>query len=123
MRIPLYLIGLILLTAGCNPSPMPTTSGLEGRVWIGPMCPVMQTGQPCPDRSYQATLSVFKVNGQKVVSFQTGVDGSFRLALAPGDYILRPESPGGMPCAEEQLFSVHANQYTRLIVSYDSGIR
>ena len=123
MKITLYLIGLILLTVGCNPSPTPTTSGVEGRVLIGPMCPVMQIGHPCPDQPYQARLSIFHGNGQKDLSFQTGVDGSFRLALAPGDYILRPESPGGMPYAEEQLFSVHANQYTRLIVSYDSGIR
>lgn len=123
MKITLYLIGLIILIVGCNPSPTPTTSGVEGQVLIGPMCPVMQIGQPCPDQPYQARLSIFRENGQKVVSFQTGVDGSFRLALAPGDYILRLESPGGMPYAEERPFSIHANQYTRLTVSYDSGIR
>jgi len=123
MKITLYLIGLILLTVGCNPSPTPTTCGLEGQVLIGPMCPVKQIGQPCPDRSYQARLSIIKVNGQKIISFQTGVDGSFRQALAPGDYILRPESAGGMPHSEEQHFSILASQYTRVTVSYDSGIR
>ena len=123
MKITPCLIGLILLMVGCNSSPTPATSGVEGQVLIGPMCPVMQIGHSCPDQPYQAIVSIFRENGQKVVSFQTGMDGSFRLALAPGDYFLRPESPGGMPHAEEQPISIHANQFTRVTVSYDSGIR
>ena len=34
----------------------PLTSGIEGQVLIGPMCPVVQAGTPCPDKPYQATI-------------------------------------------------------------------
>jgi hypothetical protein len=123
VNIKLYLMGLVLLMVGCNSSPMPLSSGIEGQVFIGPMCPVMQVGKPCPDQPYQTMLSVVRSNGQKVARFQTEADGTFHQALAPGDYILRPESSGVMPYAKEQPFLVQPNQYTRLIVKFDSGIR
>lgn len=123
MKIKLYLIGLVLLMVGCTSSPMPITSGIEGQVFIGPICPVMQVGKPCPDQPYQATLSVVRSNGQKVVRFQTEANGTFHQALAPGDYILRAESSSVMAYAKEQPFSVQPNLYTRLIVQFDSGIR
>jgi len=38
-------------------------------------------------------------------------------------YILHPESPGVMPVAPEQTFSILSGQFTQLTVTYDSGIR
>ncbi|HET8671634.1 MAG TPA: hypothetical protein VFM05_13735, partial [Candidatus Saccharimonadales bacterium] len=50
---------LILVLATCSIySPTPRGSGIEGQVMIGPMCPVVQPGQECPDQTYQATLTV-----------------------------------------------------------------
>jgi hypothetical protein len=119
----LYQLGLMLILVGCHSSPSPASSGVEGQVFIGPMCPMMQVGNPCPDRPFQASLTIFHSTGERVSSVKTGVDGSFRLSLAPGKYILRPELSGGMSHAPEQIFSVLINQYTKLTVTYDSGIR
>ena len=91
----------------------------------GPMCPVVREGQDCPDRPYQATLTILDRSGREVLQFQTDEQGNFRVPLAPGDYILRPEAPKGVPypVAGEQAFQVLAGEFTPLTVSYDSGIR
>ncbi|MCF6278665.1 MAG: hypothetical protein L3J16_07955, partial [Anaerolineales bacterium] len=98
-------------------------TGIEGRVFIGPMCPVVQEGEACPDQPYQATLTVNKPNGTRVTQFETGEDGRFRVPLAAGEYLLQPESNGRMAYATEQKFSVFNGEFTPIIVVYDSGIR
>jgi hypothetical protein len=106
-----FIIGiLILLLATCSAQPKEKTSGAEGRVFTGPMCPVMQEGQACPNQPYRATLTVNSLKGEKI-------------ALEPGEYILHPESPNAMPFAGEQIFSVGPGRLTPLTVTYDSGIR
>jgi hypothetical protein len=120
-----FLIGvLILVLATCSIySPTPRGSGIEGQVLHGPMCPVIQQGQLCPDQPYQATLTVNSPNGVQIVQFQTDKDGRFRVPLVPGKYILHPESPNGIPFAGDQSFSVETGNFTHLVVNYDSGIR
>jgi hypothetical protein len=119
----LFLIGL----TACSITPMPDgTSGIEGQVLIGPTCPVVGPNDPdCADKPYQATLTVLNPSGQKVIQFTTDVEGKFRVSLNPGDYILHPESPSDtlLPVGQEQPFTVIAGQFTKLTVSYDSGIR
>lgn len=59
-----------------------------------------------------------------MTQFQTDENGAFKIALAPGDYILHPdESVNVMPYTAEQTFVVLAGQFTQLSVTYDSGIR
>lgn len=115
----------ILALGACSAipaSPVPD-SGIEGQVLIGPMCPVVQEGEECPDKPYQATLTVLDPAGRKIVQFQTDEDGRFRVPLPPGEYILRPESPARYPIAAEQPFTVLPGRFTHLSVVYDSGIR
>ncbi len=120
--VPVLLSSLIL--AGCRaPSTQNSTSGVEGHVTIGPTCPVEQINDPCPDKPYQATLTVLNSHGKKVTQFQTDPGGYYHLTLAPGEYVMHPESPGVMPHAAEQPFSVLPDQYTTLDITYDSGIR
>ena len=119
-----YLIVLFFYLAGCEPSATPVTdSGIEGYVFIGPVCPVVQVNNPCPDKPYQATLSVLDLHGKKILKFQTDINGYFQVPLTAGEYILRPESPGVMPNAPEQSFAILAGQFIRLNITYDSGIR
>ena len=120
----LFGIGLmILILSTCSVDATPANSGIEGQVLIGPMCPVVQDGQECPDQPYQATLTVNSLNGGKIIQVQTDEQGRFKIPLMPGEYILHPESPNGLPYASEQTFRVEASSFTQIIVNYDSGIR
>jgi hypothetical protein len=120
-----FLIGvMILVLATCSIyNPTPRGSGIEGQVLIGPMCPVVQPGQECPDQPYPATLTVKNRDGLQIVQFQTDDQGHFNIPLVPGEYILHPESPNGIPFASDQSFSVGTGHFTQIIVHYDSGIR
>jgi len=124
MNVKLAIGVLILALATCSIySPTPRGSGIEGQVLIGPMCPVVQPGQACPDQPYQATLTVNSPNGVQIVQFQTDAQGHFKVPLVPGEYILHPESPNGIPFAGDQSFTVESGGYTQITVNYDSGIR
>jgi hypothetical protein len=124
MNIRNFLSLVLLFFTACTPPLTPSDSGVEGRVTIGPTCPVVQVGNPCPDRPYQATLTVLSSSSRaKVIQIQTDTNGVFHGALPPGEYILHPESPGVMPHAAEIPFVVTPHQYTHVDVTYDSGIR
>ncbi|OGO46895.1 MAG: hypothetical protein A2W37_17130 [Chloroflexi bacterium RBG_16_63_12] len=115
---------LALLLAACASSAThTTTSGVEGQVLIGPMCPVMQAGVPCPDQPYQATITVLDENRKKMTDFQSDAQGNFKIGLKPGTYILVPESPNHMTRAGEQTATVIEGQFIRVTINYDSGIR
>jgi hypothetical protein len=120
-----FLIGvMILVLATCSLySPTPRGSGIEGQVLLGPMCPVVQQGQACPDQPYQATLTVKNLNGLQIAQFQTDEEGRFQIPLVPGEYTLHPESPNGIPFAGDQSLLVETGRYTRITIHYDSGIR
>lgn len=90
---------------------------------LGPTCPVENINDPCPDKPFQATLTVLDPHGKKVTQFQTDANGYYRESLAPGDYVMHPESPNVMPHAAEQPFTVQADRFTVVDIVYDSGIR
>lgn len=124
MRIHFIVGILIILLATCSfQEAAPADSGVEGQVLIGPMCPVVQVGQPCPDQPYQTKLTINGQDGKRITQVQTDQQGRFKISLKPGQYILHPESPNVMPFTAEQSFSVAAGQFTQITVNYDSGIR
>jgi hypothetical protein len=115
---------VVILSAGCGPAlGQKITSGVEGHVTVGPVCPVVQADHPCPDKPFQATLTVLNLHGKKVLTIQTDENGYYHVPLKPGNYVLHPESPNLMPNAAEQSFSVLDGQFTTLDIVYDSGIR
>lgn len=118
-------IVLLMVACGALARPTPTDSGITGQALIGPVCPVVIEGQDCSDHPYQAIITVNSLEGKKIVQFQTDEEGNFYVPLAPGEYILHPESPQDqpLPFAEEQRFTVLPGEYTTLTVLYDSGIR
>ncbi len=98
-------------------------SGIEGQALAGPVCPVERSDRPCPDRPYQAQVTVLDSQGSEVTRFQTDAEGRFRVPLSPGTYRLRPESPGIRPRAGEQTVTVRTGQFTAVTIHYDTGIR
>ena len=123
MKLKFMMGMLILILAACSARPQLTNSGIEGQVFVGPMCPVVQVGQECPDQPYQAVLTVTSIEGERIVQIQTDETGRFRIPLEPGDYILHPESPNTLPFAKEQTVTVEEGKFTEVVVNYDSGIR
>jgi len=104
----------------------PLTSGIEGQVLLGPMCPVVQAGTPCPDEPYQATIAIWNAERtKKVRTFTTAATGRFRVPLAPGDYYIDPQPPdtGGPPTPILQTVTVPTGRFVQVTVEYDSGIR
>jgi hypothetical protein len=112
--------GMTVETPGAPPS---GEQGIVGQVFIGPMCPVVQEGLDCPDRPYQATLTVLDADGRQVGQFQTDPGGRFQVSLEPGDYMLRPEHGDGIAWAGEMPVTVTQGLYTPVTITYDSGIR
>lgn len=117
------LIGL-LLTA-CSGPARTLESGLEGHAWVGPMCPVVQEGVDCPDRALEADLEILDSNGGVTARLRSDEDGTFRIALAPGDYLLTVARPdeAGLPFASPIPFHVPEGVWTLLDAHFDSGIR
>ena len=97
-------------------------SGIEGVVMIGPITPTTREGQS-NTRPYQATIDVLDQSGQLVTRFGTNAQGLFRVALAPGAYVIRPESAGRFPRAGQQTVHVLKGMFVKVDIEYDSGIR
>ena len=124
MRRPALLLVLVL-AAGCGDGAAGDgTSGIEGRVTIGPQCPVEQAGSPCPDAPYAAIVTV-TADGETVQEGRSDADGAFRMTLAPGRYtvVARPIGGDGIAIGTPADVRVEAGSYTRIDLSVDSGIR
>jgi len=118
----LALAAALLLASACGEKTV-TDSGVQGEVRIGPVNPVEQPGVQ-NDAPYAAALRIKKASGGKVVAeTRSAADGSFRVALPPGDYVLEPVNGDPLPIAEPQDFTVGPGRFTTVRVDYDSGIR
>jgi hypothetical protein len=118
---------LLFALSGCAGSSLVlgprAAQGIDGQVLLGPMCPVQQVGNPCPDQPYQAWIDVRDSGGSQITRVQSGTDGHFRVGLAPGSYVLHPESGNPLPRASNQQVEVVAGTYTSVTISFDTGIR
>jgi len=112
-----------ILLGACAGSTPEGAQGVEGQVLIGPMCPVMVEGQPCPDQPYQATLAILDTNGRELIRVETDTAGRFKVALEPGSYTMQPQPGEGIAFASPFDFSVQEGTFTQVMVLYDSGIR
>jgi hypothetical protein len=98
-------------------------SGIRGKVVYGPTCPVERPGERC-ERPYDARLRIRTRSTKKVLAtVRSGKDGRFRVRLRPGRYVVEPASASRYPAAEPVHATVHAHRFTRVTISFDSGIR
>jgi hypothetical protein len=89
-------------------------------------CPILRDNTPCPAKPLPAKLTIARRGAAAVVATATSdINGHFRIALPPGDYVLRPTNlAGGLyPAASPMDVVVRAGRYTTITVSFDSGIR
>lgn len=111
--------------SGAEPAVAISDSGVEGYLWIGPACPVVQVGTECPDLPYEAEFTVTDVEGEVVESGKSDESGYFKILLPPGSYVFVPavSKPIISPRANPLPFDVDAGAFTHLEVTYDSGLR
>jgi hypothetical protein len=98
-------------------------SGVLGVVQAGPTCPVERVGSPCPDRPFPGTVRATGLDGA-TAEVNTDDQGRFRLALAPGTYVVTVvTTTGPPPAAEPQTVQVKAGSFTQVTINVDTGIR
>lgn len=123
----LFLDGCGARVSATDPTGAPSSrhpdSGIRGRVLIGPTCPVQRVGQTCV-RPYRATIVVrSEPAGRLVARARSSADGRFTVALVPGRYVLVPQPGRPYPRSSPQTVTVRSHRYTRVLISYDTGIR
>jgi hypothetical protein len=107
----------------------PKTAGtLEGRVTIGPICPVERIDEPCdppPEMYARHKLAVMKAEGnQKVMEISMDSKGYYHAELPEGDYVIdfTPHDVGIGPPPLKQVH-ITAGQTAKLDIDIDTGIR
>lgn len=126
-RLPLVSLLFLLLLTACTSDGggEASSSGVRGQVLLGPTCPVVQEGSPCPDEPVGGVEVRALTDGEAIAQTTSGGDGRFELELPPGRYTLEavvgPDGPGmfGKPVA----VTVTAGAFIEVVVPVDSGIR
>lgn len=130
------LVFVVLLTgllyvAGCEKQGTKEAGILEGKISIGPLCPV-ETDPPNPAclptyETYKSyPVGVWTFNGKrKIVQLEPALDGSFKVELDPGDYLVILETAHSAIGSSNLPGKVEITSQNRTIfnVNIDTGIR
>ncbi len=104
-----------------TPSP---ASGIEGRVTLGPTCPVerIPPDPRCAPKPYQTDVTI---TGPASFSrdLATDPDGNFRIGLEPGTYQLQARGGQVLPRCSPMTVEVKQGEFAPVTVTCDSGIR
>jgi hypothetical protein len=126
----IVVIFLVVLP-GCDRSYVETEGYLEGTITIGPLCPVER--EP-PDSACLPTAETFNaypvgiwtVDGrQKIEQIRPSLNGSFRIALLPGYYLIVLEKDTGAIGSSNlpAEILIMSEQTTFMNINIDTGIR
>jgi hypothetical protein len=101
---------------------------LEGRVSIGPLCPVERMPpdpgcQPTADTFANWPVGVYDMRHVKVAQLEPGTDGFYRLTLPAGTYTVALEKNQMFGSSLPATVHIEANQTTVLDIDIDTGIR
>ncbi len=126
MRRLAFALVVVIGLAGCaKTSPQGgANSGIQGTVTVGPQCPVVQAESPCPDTPFDGKVQVSQ-GGGVIAQVQVDAQGSYRIALVPGTYVVLPlvGGNGGPPTATPHTVVVHDGAFTQADLTIDTGIR
>lgn len=123
--IVILIVALVLIF-----QPSKNKGFLEGKVTIGPLCPV--EGFP-PDPRCQPTEETYKAwpigiytsdKRTKIAQIEPNIDGTYKMELPEGDYVVdleKQQSFGGhnLPTT----ISINSGETTTLNIDIDTGIR
>ena len=120
------VVGLVLVAlASCarEPGAGASPSGVRGRVIRTPTCPVETEASPCPPESVAATV-VIEGEAGRVRRVETRPDGTFRVGLPPGRYLVRAAPPAGSALVPvPQPVTVEAGSMAHVTLILDTRIR
>lgn len=99
-------------------------TGLYGVVSRGPITPVCVYGVPC-SKVLPGVKLIFSADGQALAQVKTSSDGSYRIELAPGDYLVRAEHTAGFAdrAPAPSRVRVTDNGMKHVDFRFDTGIR
>ena len=131
MRLKSVLLGWVFLVpVGCLASDNAVPGFVEGHLRILAFRDVELAEENPPKFSAgnyaEYPLIILSQDGKKEIARVTAHgDGSYRLALPPGDYILDVQGrpPKGHVRAKPQRFKVVSNQTVRVDMDIDTGVR
>jgi hypothetical protein len=102
------------------------TSGVNGMVLLGPICPVMQypPDSQCADRGYETDVQITNVASGKLFSLvHTDASGLYEVSLPPGEYKLEAMGKQPFPICASKTVIIGAEQMQTINLSCDTGIR
>jgi len=116
---------LVLLALGCETaSPFSgDDTGLQGTITRSPSRPVCFANDPC-EAPLAGDFDVLRFD-IVVATFHSAADGSYRVALAPGNYTVRPDPdvPIISPTSQTRTVTVEPGGWTRADLVFDTGIQ
>jgi len=119
----------------CEFAPCPGENGIsrndsiiEGKVSIGPICPVERPGMPCqasPEAYLSREIALYSKDGKKLLqTIHFNQDGTYRFVVAAGTYILTAPKVGIDNSKDlPKLVSVKPGETVEFDFSIDTGIR
>ncbi|MBI1729684.1 hypothetical protein HY229_01285 [Candidatus Acetothermia bacterium] len=120
----LALLGVFL--TGCDLFQSHATGTLEGRVTIGPICPVVRPGIPCPvpPEAYAAReVWIFQDNKHRATA-KLDDSGRYSIALKPGIYLVDINHAGIDRSTDlPKEVRIQSGETTHLDIEIDTGIR
>jgi hypothetical protein len=125
----IFLTGFIVIS-GCDSNRITDNGFLEGKISIGPICPVARI-PPDPAclptaETYKAfPVGVFTSDGKKKIAIlNPSLDGSYNIELPQGNYLIildKQSTVGGSNLPAEVI--IRAKEITQLSINIDTGIR
>jgi hypothetical protein len=122
----LFVVAILTGACGGLEGGGPTAqSGIEGRVIAFPTCPVETAASPCPRKGVRTTVAIEATQGERIEHVRTRSDGTFRIPLAPGDYVLTAMPPASDPHLVPRPASakVEPETFVRVTVVLDTRLR
>ena len=129
LRIIFMAVGIIFVILAVSYLLNKADGILQGKVSIGPICPVERVGQSCPvpkEAYTQREVIVYSSDGKKIIARMNFSDtGTYKFVLPEGDYVVDIPKTGGLGSSKELPYnvSVGASQPTEFDFSIDTGIR
>jgi hypothetical protein len=126
----LTILPALFNPSGCDGMVKQEQGLLEGKISIGPVCPV-ESDPPRPEclptaETYKAyPVSIWtSEGGQKVAQISPALDGSFFMELDPGEYLIKLDKDNSIGGSNLPLTVVVSTvQKTIVSIDIDTGIR